>query len=127
MTKKWISRTDMLLLAVLLLVGLSLWIVPRVLPQRDALFAEVTVDGETVLELDLQTAVDRKTYTLENGVVLVTEKHTIAFLSADCPDKVCVNTGTLSHAGEVAACVPTGTVVTVKGESRGATLDGITY
>ncbi|MDO4153723.1 MAG: NusG domain II-containing protein [Clostridia bacterium] len=126
MTKKWISRADVIVLAVLLLVGLGLWILPRVLPQGNALVAEVTVGGETVLELDLQTATDRKTYTLENGVVLVTENHTVAFLSADCPDKVCVNTGALSHAGEVAACVPTGTVVTVKGESR-TSLDGITY
>lgn len=126
MTKKWISRADVIVLAVLLLVGLGLWILPRVLPQGDALVAEVTVGGETVLELDLQTATARKTYTLGNGVVLVTENHTVAVLSADCPDKVCVNTGALSRAGEVAACVPTGTVVTVKGESR-AILDGITY
>lgn len=126
MTKKWISRADVIVLAVLLLAGLGLWILPRVLPQGNALVAEVTVGGETVLELDLQTATDRKTYTLENGVVLVAENHTVAFLSADCPDKVCVNTGALSRAGEVAACVPTGTVVTVKGESR-TSLDGITY
>ena len=126
MTKKWISRVDVLILAVLLLVGLGLWILPRVLPQSDTLIAEVTVGGETVLELDLQTATDRETYPLENGVVLVAENHTVAFLSADCPDKVCVNTGVLSRAGEVAACVPTGTVVTVKGESR-VSLDGITY
>lgn len=126
MTKKWISRADVIVLAALLLVGLGLWILPRVLPQGNALVAEVTVGGETVMELDLQTATDRKTYTLENGVVLVAENHTVAFLSADCPDKVCVNTGALSRAGEVAACVPTGTVVTVKGESR-VSLDGITY
>ena len=126
MTKKWISRADVIVLAALLLVGFGLWILPRVLPQGNALVAEVTVGGETVMELDLQTATDRKTYTLENGVVLVTENHTVAFLSADCPDKVCVNTGALSRAGKVAACVPTGTVVTVKGESR-TSLDGITY
>ena len=126
MTKKWISRTDMILLAVLLLVGLGLWILPRVLPQSDTCIAEVTVGGETVLEVDLQTATARKVYTLENGVVLVAEKQTVAILSADCPDKVCVKTGALSRVGEVAACVPTGTVVTVKGESR-VSLDGITY
>ncbi|MGN0520460.1 MAG: NusG domain II-containing protein [Candidatus Fimenecus sp.] len=127
MTKKWISRADMIVLAVLAVVGVGLLLLPRVLPQSDTLVAEVTVGGETVLELDLQTATDRKTYTLENGVVLVVENHTVAFLSADCPDKVCVNTGALSRVGEVAACVPTGTVVTVKGENRGAPLDGITY
>lgn len=126
MTKKWISRADVILLAVLAAVGACLLILPRILPQSDACFAEVTVNGETVLELDLQAAADRKTYALENGVVLVTQEGTVAFLSADCPDKVCINTGALSRPGEVAACVPTGTVVAVKGESR-ISLDGITY
>lgn len=123
--KKWISRTDAVLLLVLVAVGLCLWLVPRALPQ-DALVAEVTVDGEAVLTISLETAIDRETYTLENGVVLVTENHTVAFLAADCPDRVCVRTGALSRAGEVAACVPTGTVVTVKGDA-GETLHGITY
>lgn len=126
MTQKWISRADLILLAVLAVIGVGLLILPSLLPQSDRLVAEVTVNGETVLTLDLQTAAARETYSLENGVVLVTENHTVAFLSADCPDKVCVQTGALSRVGEVAACVPTGTVVTVKGESRQAP-DGITY
>lgn len=126
MTQKWISRADLILLAVLAVIGVGLLILPSLLPQSDRLVAEVTVNGETVLTLDLQTAAARETYSLENGVVLVTENHTVTFLSADCPDKVCVQTGALSRVGEVAACVPTGTVVTVKGESRTAP-DGITY
>lgn len=126
MTQKWISRADLILLAVLAVIGVGLLILPSLLSQSDRLVAEVTVNGEIVLTLDLQTAAARKTYSLENGVVLVTENHTVAFLSADCPDKVCVQTGALSRVGEVAACVPTGTVVTVKGESRQAP-DGITY
>ena len=126
MTQKWISRADLILLAVLAVIGVGLLILPSLLPQSDRLVAEVTVNGETVLTLDLQTAAARETYSLENGVVLVAENHTVAFLSADCPDKVCVQTGALSRVGEVAACVPTGTVVTVKGESRTAP-DGITY
>lgn len=126
MTQKWISRADLILLAVLAVIGVGLLILPSLLPQSDRLVAEVSVNGEIVLTLDLQTAAARETYSLENGVVLVTENHTVAFLSADCPDKVCVQTGALSRVGEVAACVPTGTVVTVKGESRQAP-DGITY
>lgn len=126
MTQKWISRADLILLAVLAVIGVGLLILPSLLSQSDRLVAEVTVNGEIVLTLDLQTAAARETYSLENGVVLVTENHTVAFLSADCPDKVCVQTGALSRVGEVAACVPTGTVVTVKGESRTAP-DGITY
>ena len=30
----------------------------------------------------------------------------IAFISSDCPDKVCVKTGWIGHNGEMAVCLP---------------------
>lgn len=38
------------------------------------------------------------------------------FLSADCPDQVCVHSGWLTHSGETAACVPAGVVLQIAGE-----------
>lgn len=125
MKRKWISKADIAVLLSLLLICGGLYFA-RVFPKDDAAVAEVTIGGETVLELDLQNAVERQTYTLENGVTLVAENHTVSFLSADCPDAVCVRTGALRNVGDVAACVPNETVVCVKGESR-QQLDGITY
>lgn len=125
MKRKWISKADIAVLLSLLLICGGLYFA-RVFQKGDAAVAEVTIGGETVLELDLQNAVERQTYTLENGVTLVTENHTVSFLSADCPDAVCVRTGALRNVGDVAACVPNETVVCVKGESR-QQLDGITY
>ncbi|MGI6264034.1 MAG: NusG domain II-containing protein [Acutalibacteraceae bacterium] len=68
-------------------------------------------DGDTVL-----TGRDGHTVTLrvENG--------RIRFLESDCPDRVCVNSGWLSRAGQTAACVPAGIAVRVTGD---AGVDGV--
>lgn len=41
----------------------------------------------------------------------------IRFSTADCPDKVCVRTGWISHWGEIAACVPGHLILKVNGGS----------
>ncbi len=46
------------------------------------------------------------TLTVKDGAATVT--------SADCPDRLCVQTGTLTKAGQAAVCVPAGIVVTVE-------------
>ena len=49
----------------------------------------------------------------------------IGFTESDCPDLVCVHTGMLSKAGDVAACVPNKTVISVSGGE--ASVDTLTY
>lgn len=44
--------------------------------------------------------------------------HTAYVSEADCPDKVCVHTGKVTHGGEVIACVPAGIVIRVIGEGE---------
>lgn len=111
--RKWISKTDGIVLCALVLcaAGCLLW---RAFAQPGAV-ATVTVDGETVLQIDLQTAADVQSYTLENGVRLVAEDHAVRFAESDCPDGICMETGAISKAGETAACVPNRTVVYITG------------
>ncbi len=125
MKRKWFSKADFFLILAVLAAVLLLFL-PRWLSGGQAAVAEVTVHGETVLEIPLTVSAEQQQYTLENGIVLATENGTIRFLESDCPDALCLRTGALSHAGEVAACVPNGTVVVLKSED-GAAVDGITY
>ena len=112
--RKWISKTDGIVLGVLVLfaAGFLLW---RAVAAQPGMRAVVTVDGEAVLQIDLQSAEDAQSYTLQNGVQLVAENHTVRFAESDCPDGICVETGALQTVGESAACVPNRTVVTVVG------------
>lgn len=112
--RKWISKTDGIVLGILVLfaAGFLLW---RAVAAQPGMNAVVTVDGEAVLQIDLQSAEDAQSYTLQNGVQPVAENHTVRFAESDCPDGICVETGALQKVGESAACVPNRTVVTVVG------------
>lgn len=125
MKRKWFSKADFLLiLAVLFSVGLLL--LPQWLSDGETVVAEVTVNGASVKEIPLNQTDAKQQYILENGIVLETENGSIRFSASDCPDALCVHTGAISRAGEVAACVPNKTVVALKNEN-GAAVDGITY
>ncbi len=116
--RKWISKADGIVLGVLVLLaaGFLLW---RAFTAQPGMNAVVTVDGEAVLQIDLQSAEGAQSYTLENGVRLIAENHTVRFAESDCPDGICLKTGALQKTGDSAACVPNRTVVTVTGdESR---------
>lgn len=125
MKRKWFSKADFLLiLAVLAAVGVLL--LPQWFSNGKAVIAEVTVDGVSVQKIYLRASDEKQQYTLENGVVLEATHGSIRFLYSDCPDTLCVHTGEISRTGEVAACVPNGTVVVLKSE-KAAAVDGITY
>lgn len=125
MKRKLFAKTDLILILVLLLAAAALFL-PSVL-SKGAIVAKVMVEGETVLELDLLSVTDAQEFTLPNGVVLLAENQSIRFLSADCPDALCIQAGALSRAGEVAACVPNKTVVSLHSTQQEAPVDGITY
>ena len=125
MRRKWMTKADAALLAVLLVCG-GAFLAWRQLSSPQSLTAEVTVSGEPILQVDLSADLPRQLYSLENGVTLVAENGTIAFLESDCPDALCVQAGKLSARGDVAACVPNATVVSLKGEGR-AEVDAVAY
>lgn len=125
MTEKWFSKADFFLILAVL-AGAVLLLLPQWLANGNTVVAEVTVDGVTVQEIPLKKSDEKQQYSLDNGVVLETENGTIRFSQSDCPDAVCVHTGALSRAGEIAACVPNKTVVVLKSE-KNAAVDGITY
>jgi len=39
----------------------------------------------------------------------------IRFLSAECPDQVCVNTGWIDKPGQIAVCLPAGVIIKIEG------------
>jgi len=41
----------------------------------------------------------------------------VAFISSDCPDKICVNTGWLRYAGQSAACMPNRVSIHISGNN----------
>lgn len=78
------------------------------------LYAEVWQDNTLVERVELTDSTDR-TIDLDGHNVIVLSGRTAAMQSADCRDQVCVRTGTLTHAGQVAVCLPNRVVLRITG------------
>ena len=125
--KKWMTKTDAILFSLLLLlIGILFLVQYQQRNNQTALYAVVTVQGKEEMQIDLQAIKTAEEITLPNGIRLLAEHNAISFVYSDCPDQICVKTGILSHVGDVAACVPQKTVVTIQSHATGA-VDVITY
>ena len=94
-------------------------------------FPAARVDGQTVaLIKDSGTEEypldrDRTVSISENGISLSVEikDGNARVLSADCPDRVCVHTGTIRKAGDVIVCAPAHVVIRILGGRSGGVDD----
>lgn len=95
-------------------------------PSAPGVSAEIIRDGTRCVTIDL-TDPERHTYTFDGAypLTIVAENGAVWFAEASCPDRVCVQSGKLTRAGESAACLPAGIVVRICGASSPAA-DGIT-
>lgn len=87
--------------------------------------AVITVDGEIIETIDLSSVKERTVITPDTQpkVVIVAENGEIRFESAECGDRLCVNTGSLKKGGDTAVCLPAKTVITVEGSD----VDAVVY
>lgn len=82
--------------------------------------AEVWQNGRLVRVINLGSLSSPLEFELDGAYhdKLIAEKGRIRFAWADCPDKVCVNTGWLTKPGQSAACVPNRVLVKIVGASE---------
>ncbi len=118
-------RADLILAAVCTVICLFLfWPSKGGAPSQAVLYCE----GEEVGRIAL-SEVDSP-YTIELGdnpaAVVQVEPGRIRYLSAGCPDQLCVRAGWLSKPGDTAACLPARTVISIEGE-RNTGVDVQTY
>ena len=83
--------------------------------------AVIEQDGTVISELDLKKDTEfvlddgnggSNTITVKNGKIAVTD--------ANCPDLVCVHTGSISQTGEVIACLPHRLIITISNDNADA-------
>ena len=112
------TRVLVLVLLALFLVSLALCLVfflPK--PNKTNSVANVYVDGELVWSVDLSSAGEmQKTIETPYGVnIIEVNNRRIRVLDADCPDKVCVNSGWREAGGAPIVCLPHKLVVKMSG------------
>lgn len=101
--------------AVLLLAGLTE--IPFLFQPSGSLVCEIK-QGDTVVKTVRLADGYRDTITLTSGDitnVIEIDGKSVRFASSNCPDQVCVHTGSLTRAGQMAVCLPTRVVVRLTG------------
>lgn len=111
-----------IVIIVLLLIICGIWIVSGSFSKEENLTAVVYVDGEEVYSKEINTQSESKTF---NGVTVEFDEQSVKVSSSDCPNQLCVRTGTIYYSGEAIACVPNKVVVILKSEK--ATADIVAY
>lgn len=128
MKRKTLQRNDIILIAVVLAAALAV-VCARHLTSPP-LQAVIYSGGQEFRRIDLAQV--REPYLIELDtdpkVTIKVEPGFISYISAGCPDKLCVKAGVLSRRGDTAVCLPSGTAVVIAGtDKENAPVDVITY
>lgn len=121
---KFFKKTDLIIIAVLLLIGAGGFAFYYLRPAGGSLKAEVSFNSEIIATIPLSGAEREVPVPGHENVVLKAGEGKVAFIESDCPDKVCVHTGTLKKSGQSAACLPNRIIVRVVSE-KGNELDDV--
>ncbi len=118
------TRTWVIIIVLLLAVslGLTLWLWSR--PRGDVV--NIYQDGELVRTIDLSLVTKEESFDLESDYgrnTILLEPGRIRVSDADCPDKVCVDSGWLTGAAPI-VCLPHRLVIEFAG-GRG-NIDAVT-
>lgn len=109
------KRSDLIIIAVILLVSAVSWVLYDTISKDKPVRAEIYYYSQLVEVVDLDVSENRSFSIPQNLNVVfgIDEKGSIAFIESDCPDKVCIKTGSLHRPGEYAACLPNGIILKI--------------
>ncbi len=114
------KKSDVVIIAVLLLVSLASWVVYDSVSKDRSVKAEIYYYDQLAETISLNGG-EEKTFSISqnpNVIFRVDTDGNIEFIASDCPDKVCVNTGKIHRVGEYAACLPNGIILKIVPEGE---------
>ncbi len=116
MNRKKSIKNDVILIVVLLVVSLLAMLIINMLVKKPGDRVIIKVDGKVVQELSLSEDMKVTVEGYQGGFnEIVIENGYVKVNSADCPDELCVHTGTIDKSGETIVCLPHRVVVEVVG------------
>ena len=115
--KSALKRKDALLLIMIIvgaaIVGTVMWFMRNSdKPEQ----VTVKVDGNVVYSESLSKDIEYKVDGYDGGYnIVVVQDSKVSVKEADCPDKVCMNSGQISKSGDTIVCMPHKVVVEIEG------------
>ena len=112
------KRGDIIVCAAVLLLAAGIFALGLGRAGETGLVAVVTQNGEEVGRIALTGLTKPVSLTVEGEYrnVIVADGSGVRVESADCPHRTCVQTGTLTRAGQSAVCLENKMVLTVEGQ-----------
>ncbi len=124
--RRFFAKRDFLIIVLLLvLAGGAAWM--RLLgASASGGIAQIYVGNTLMREIDLTRVTQTEVIKLDTRLHVEIEASpgAIRFTYSDCPDKLCIKTGTLTKPGEYAACLPAGVAVKIISKT-GAGIDAV--
>ena len=114
--KRQIRKRDAAIIIMILLTGIICFAGYKLFSPSGRT-AVITINGKTAEKLSLTESGGRDITLKEaEGIVIEINNGRIRVKSADCPDKICVNTGYISKVGEKIVCLPKKLIIEIKAE-----------
>lgn len=121
---KFFKKMDVIIIAVLLIIGLAGVAYSKLRPAGENLSAEISYGSDVIAVIPLDGEIRTLAVPGHENVVLTIGNGEVMFTQSDCPDKICIRTGTLKKSGQSAACLPNKIIVRVVSD-KGNELDDI--
>ena len=116
MKNKFFLKKDILIILILVILSAVIYFITASYYSDKKIYAEILHDKKVIKKVDLSLQTKFSLPDIPN-ITFEVKNNSIAFIHSDCPDKICVNTGFISHAGSSAACLPNKTVVRIVSSS----------
>ena len=120
MRSRQIFKTkDVILVVALLVVAIVSFFIIHSKPNEN-LEAVIVKDNQTYKIINLNEVEQPYQINIDGSipVIISVEKNSIYFKKSECPDKICVNTGRLSKAGDIAICLPARVSIELRGNQK---------
>lgn len=111
--RKLINKKDILIIVIIVVVAISSYILYSVVNKTNGKTqAQILIDGKVAYTIQLD---ENKTFSIPEkpNITFEIKDNKIRFLSSDCPDKVCINSGFIGKKGQMAACLPNKTSIRI--------------
>lgn len=122
---KFFKKSDLIVIGGVLIVALAFFLIQTFVTKEEGVKAEIYYYSQLIEKVDLEKDKGKEILIPqnENVIIGVDDEGRIAFISSDCPDKLCVKTGKLHLVGQYAACLPNGIIVKIVQKGDGSSGD----
>ena len=112
---KFAKKTDLIIIAVLLLISIFTWFIHKQVVKNKLPVAKIYHHSQLLQIVELDKGIDQVFSLEENSEVVfhLYEDGSIAFEQSNCPQQICVRAGKIHLPGQFAACLPNGLILKI--------------